>query len=575
MAASPVKNSEKEIQKARDAMKGGGPRKGRTAANALVTTFAVIGILIGVNLIANRYFARADLTENHIYKLSSVSREMVKKLPDRMNVKAFISGDLQPPLNQYGRYVRDLLDEYAAASGGKFVWEAIDPLEGKDADEKAKKKEDLNKYKIQKITLERISDSKLEIGSDNYLGIAFVYNGEIESIPQIAGTEGLEYQITGIIKKMVAAKKRKVGFVTSEGELNPQQGLQLLTRLFRDYDTTTVTLDKPVPDDVDALFVAGPKQPFTDKAKYYLDQFLMRGKPVALFVDGMLIEAPRGMQIPGMEQPKIGRANDLNLTDLFEKYGLKLHDDLVLDEQDVQGPVPVNGQVFLANYPTFVGISEKGLAKDIDLTKSLNALVMPFASSLELVGDLKAGNGTVKATPIATTTRKSWRNSGFFVFNPTVKMQRPASDADKGPFVLGYALQGKFKSAFAGPPGSDPNVSTPENEKHKAQSPDDTRLLVMASSAMVDDHQLPLQYAPIYQNNLLFAINALDWLIHDDSLIALRAKGMGSRPLTVNAGEGKVRFWVYFNVVGLPLLLVAFGLLLWRVRTSRRSAAAV
>ena len=36
-------------------------------------------------------------------------------------------------------------------------------------------------------------------------------------------------------------------------------------------------------------------------------------------------------QMPGMDQPKIGRGNDTNLHELFEKYGLKLRDDLVLE----------------------------------------------------------------------------------------------------------------------------------------------------------------------------------------------------------------------------------------------------
>src|SRR5206468_8672398 len=98
------------------------------------------------------------------------SRQSVADLPDRITVKAYISSGLQPPLNQYGRYVRDLLDEYASASKGKVQWEVIDPLDG-TTDEKAQKKEELTKYHVQKITLERISEAKLEIGSDNYLGI--------------------------------------------------------------------------------------------------------------------------------------------------------------------------------------------------------------------------------------------------------------------------------------------------------------------------------------------------------------------------------------------------------------------
>src|SRR5437867_4263272 len=106
-----------------------------------------------------------------------------------MNVKLFVSGDVQPPLTQWGRYLRDLLDEYATASGGKLAWEAIDPTEGKDTEDKQKKREEINKYKIKPLTLERLSDTKLEIGSDNFLGVAFVYGDQIDSIPQVAGTE--------------------------------------------------------------------------------------------------------------------------------------------------------------------------------------------------------------------------------------------------------------------------------------------------------------------------------------------------------------------------------------------------
>jgi gliding-associated putative ABC transporter substrate-binding component GldG len=571
MAGSALQQNEQANTEAASSQSG--PQKAKTAANAIVTAAAVIGVLVGINLIGARHFARADLTEDHIYKLFGASRDIVKNLPDRLNVKAFISGDLQPPLNQYGRYVRDLLDEYAAASGGKLVWEAIDPLEGKDNDEKQKKREDLQKYKIQKITLERVSDTKLEIGSDNYLGIAFSYGDKVESIPQVVGTEGLEYQITGMIKKQVAQKKKKVGFVTSEGELSPQQGLQYFSRVVQDYETASVQLDKPVAEDIDVLVIAGPKQPFNEKAKYALDQFLMKGKPVAVFLDGMILETPRGMNMPGMEQPRIGRANEANINDQLQKYGVKVRDDLVFDEQDYVGPVPVQGQMFLANYPTFVAIGDKQFTKDFQLTKDINALVMPFASSLELVGDVKDGKGAVKATAVARTTLNSWRNSGFYVFNPTVKLKRAETDADKGPFVLGYALEGKFSSAFpGGAPGSQEGTSNPESAAALKESPEGARLLVMGSSGMLDDHQLPIQQAPVYRSNLLFAMNAVDWLIHDDSLIQLRAKGMASRPLTV-AYDGKVKFWVYMNVLGIPLLLIAFGLVLWRVRTARRLAA--
>src|SRR4051812_27202900 len=125
-----------------------GPHKAKSAANSLLTSLAVIVSLIGINFIATRVFGRVDLTEDHVYKLSNVSIETVRSLPDRMNVKAFISGTLPAQMMPTANYVRDLLEEYKVASKGKLDWEAIDPTEGKDQEEKNKKKEELTKYKI-------------------------------------------------------------------------------------------------------------------------------------------------------------------------------------------------------------------------------------------------------------------------------------------------------------------------------------------------------------------------------------------------------------------------------------------
>src|SRR6187551_3353549 len=96
------------------------PSKVKTGANAIVFTILVIGAVVAVNLIAARFPRRIDLTQDHVYTLSPASKDLVAKLPDVLTVKAFISGDLQPPFTQTAQYVRDLLDEYAHASKGKL-----------------------------------------------------------------------------------------------------------------------------------------------------------------------------------------------------------------------------------------------------------------------------------------------------------------------------------------------------------------------------------------------------------------------------------------------------------------------
>jgi hypothetical protein len=57
--------------------------------------------------------------------------------------------------------------------------------------------------------------------------------------------------------------------------------------------------------------------------------------------------------------------------------------------------------------------------------------------------------------------------------------------------------------------------------------------------------------------------------MHDESLITLRAKGMSARPLSLQY-DAKVAFWRLFDIVGIPLLLILVGLVMWRVRLSRR-----
>jgi gliding-associated putative ABC transporter substrate-binding component GldG len=551
------------------------PAKAKTAANALVTTAAIIGAILCLNVVGGRVFHRIDLTEDKLYTLSATSRQTVANLPDKMKVRAYISSNLQPQLAQIGRYVRDLLDEYAAASNGKLSWEVIDPLEGSD-EERNQKKEELRKNKIEPITLQSVSEAKLEISGDNYLGLAFIYGDkEPESLPKVIQTESLEFNITSIIKKLTSQKRRKIAMASSEGELTTTQGMQLIGREMGDYDISAISLDQPVADDVDVLVLAGPKKPFSDKAKYNIDQFLMKGKAVALFLDGMVIETPQNMQfnLGGAEQPRMGRANDTNLGDLLEKYGVKVQSDIIMDEQNVPGPVPVGNQIMAANHPVFVAVAEKsgGFPSKSPVTDNMKVLVLPFPSSVELVGDLKDKKAAgVTATPIAQSTGggRSWRQSGFFLFNPQA---RPQKSNELGPFTFGYAIEGKIKSAFpAGPPGSDPNVSAPDAAKSLKEAAAPARFLIMGDSDFLNDQFMQTaRFVPHYQFNLLFFVNAIDWLARDDSLVSLRIKGVSARPLEVTM-DGETRAAMYFDVLGVPILLGAFGIVLWRVRTARR-----
>ena len=553
--------------------------KGKTGANAIGFVVLTIAALGAANFVGTRFFKRLDMTSEKVYTLSQGSKDLVKNLPDRLNVKLFMSEDLKPPFKQHAQFVRDLLSEYETYSEGKLKLEVIKIGEGD-----SKKEEEAQKYKVQKSNRGVVSANKFEIGS-TFLGVGFDYHGEIESIPIIENDAGLEFEISGLIKQMTV-KKRKIAFASSEGELTPGgghgSGLQILSEQLKKtgYETTTAELKAAIPPDVDALLIVGAKQPFTDRAKYVVDQFLMRGKSVGVFVDGQVLQTPRGMMMPGMDMPQIAQNNEANLDDLLSAYGVKIKQDIVLDMQNYIGPVQVGGQMLGVNHPVFLVAGP--LPQVHQINTGLKAAIFPYASSLELVGEAKEGKGNVTFTKLAETSKESWRPQGPFVFMPTQRARDMTIGTDKGPFPLAYAASGKFKSAFAGKQavkedGSkvDGNVSQPGVDPMVSESPATARLVVIADSEFISDQYVNLGLRSglqLYVANLAYALNIVDWLAQDEALAQVRNKGMQSRPLD-QVKEGTVTLIKAGNIIGLPLLLLLIGLIRWRIRSSARTTA--
>ena len=340
----------------------------RRGTNAILYTALTIGIVVFVNLIASRFFGRIDLTDDRIYTLSDASKKLVASLPDRMTIKAFISAELppHPQIKAIERYLRDMLDEYAAHSKGKLVWEALDP----DSDEKIK--EEAHRLKVVPRNLAVFQQTKSQV-AQAYLGIAFQHGGKLEAIPFVGSIDDLEYNISSTIRRLTRDKKT-VGFTTGHGEPSMHQGLAAARERLQDYDVTSVDLaegKKPIPNEVDMLVVVGPEKPFAPRAKYEIDQFLMKGKAIAMFLDGMVLQTPRG-QFGNQAPPRIAQANNLGLGPMLEHWGVKLHQDLVMDRQNQRVRLPAGqGQVVITNYPAFPIVTN--LDRHNAITRNLKA----------------------------------------------------------------------------------------------------------------------------------------------------------------------------------------------------------
>ena len=385
------------------------------------------------------------------------------------------------------------------------------------------------------------------------------------------GAEGLEYQLSSLMKRMTQ-RKRKLALTTGHGELDLNQGFQTLQHVVsQEFETTTVNPSQAaIADDVDALLVGGPKQAFDEKGRKEIDAFLMKGKGVIFLVDGMAMSSPRGAnpEMPGGGGgPKIGQANETGLGDLLKAYGFAVGQDFILDRQNAPGPVEIQGRRMLANAPMFVGVEMPKVSdKDFSLLTGINAIVFPYASSVELVGPLQSGKPAQgRLWKLGQSSRGSWNATGFFFFTPGAPIE---PSKDKGPFALGYAFEGPLKSAFP-PAAAAPGMSLPPGAT-PGESKKRVRLIVMGDSDFASDEYFPMsRFLPIYGNGAQFLLNALGWTLEDEALTPVRAKTVTARPIQIDADQ-KVLALKVFNILGVPLAFCAFGFVRWRVRRSRR-----
>ena len=543
-------------------------KKRAYASSALLYALFVVGAIVLINLISTRFFGRIDLTETKVYTLSQASRDLVKKLPDFLTVKALISSDLPPEMKTLSRYVRDLVDEYRTSSNGKFRWEALDPGADKNLEQEA------SRCKIDKIQIQVLRGTKFEMGS-YYLGLCLLYGDKMESIPQIGRAEGLEFEISSLIKKLTV-KKKKIAFTTGHGESDTNQGFRALKQVLeQEYDLTTVNPSTTeIPADVDALVIGGPKQALDEKGQREIDRFLMTGRGAVVLDDGMAVSSPSQQQFTqaGMGQIKMVQINQTGLDKLLDTYGFKVGQDVIADnEAAMPGLVEMGGgRRGLTQLPIWVGV-QIPKSQTISILDGIRGLVFPLASTVDLVGPLAGGNlpAGVKLWKLASSSPSSWKHASFFLLNQATKLEE---SKDRGPFSFGYAYQGPLKSAFV--KGPEAGVSTAEKQP-PSESQKPVRLVVIGDSDFANDDYVQLSRAfPFYEAGAFMLHNAIGWTVEDEALIPLRSKSMGNRPLGV-VSEAKASTLKWVNILGLPVLFCAYGVVRWRLRRMARSSQTI
>jgi ABC-type uncharacterized transport system involved in gliding motility auxiliary subunit len=558
-------------------------RKNRLASESIGFLAVVGAILVVLNVVAGSFgLGRFDLTHNDTYSLSEGSRRLARSLDDQMVIKAYFSDNLPPPFNSTERYVRDLLAEYEAASNGNIAVRFVHP----STDEEREAAEQDGVHLVGQRVYANDSVSVVE----GYRGLAIDYLGESKAIPVIAGTGGLEYQITMLMKQMVG-EKVKVGIVGGHEGPSLDEELAALKRVMPNYELVDVNLGAAIPEDVKALLVIAPETAIPEAELRKLDAFVMGGGSLGIFGGGVKLD---------QSGPTLSAAPvDSGLNRLLERWGVTINGDVVGDARcqviGVRGPLGVMPRP----YPPLAIAQFTDEQAENPATYHLTEARMPFASTLTL-GELPEG---VSRTVLATSSEQSWRMTGDRI--DLDQNQRWQVSGEIGPFPLMVSLEGKLPSAFAAASGQSSGEGA---QAGPSQAEKDVRVLVLGSGA-APIIQLP-QGQEVSDEELAGALalplNAIDWLANDDDLIAVRAKTVDEPSLDIpqavqqamdeeseavenrdvegvmaareqastalDAWEAKKDGYRWANMLGIPVFFAGFGLIRWRLRQRKKAA---
>ncbi len=508
------------------------------ARDSYFITILIVAIILMTNFIAARHFVRVDLTKNQFYALSDASKTIMRNLEDIVTVKVFFSEKLPPNLFAVRQYVGDILGELQSYSKGNLRVDFLNP-------EDPKVRQEAQELGIPEVQMNVVEKDKLEV-KNGFLGVAVIYGDRAETLPVVQNILNVEYDLVSAIKKATAQEARRIAFLTGHDEpaLTQRAGVGQMRDTYalfkqaldRNYDVGTVNLQEGgMLSGYDSLLVAGSTTAFTDEEKYAIDQFLLSGKNVLLFLDAIDVK-------PDLTAETL----DLGLKDLLAHYGAGLEKQFVLDQSNGRASFNQGFMNFIVQYPFWVKAIHPNFDPENPMVAAMDFVVFPWASPLNVFE-----RDGVTATTLISTTENAWVQPAPFNLDPNAV--RLSSEQYQYP--LAVLLEGDFESFYSGE-----EEWVGESDAHLEASAETGRLLMVGNSRFFNDH-----FVNLFGQNMLFALNAVDFLTLDDSLIEIRSKASFDFPLKDLSADDRqlvklVGIWL------MPAAVVLFGILRFYLR---------
>jgi gliding-associated putative ABC transporter substrate-binding component GldG len=536
---------------------------------------AIIGALFLLNFVAQRFFFRLDLTEEKRYTMSPATKQLLSNLKQPVTVTVYLTGDFPPAFRRLEQAVRETLTEMQVYGGSNLNFIFIDPSAAGTEAGRNQFYQTLFKKGLKPTNLGANENGK-RVEKIIFPWAVVQAGGQSRNVLLLRGSqvaapeerlnqsvEGLEYELASTIRQVAppGGARRRLGIVTGHGELPNEQMADILTAWSQNYDVFRVDLNqvKDLRGNLDAVVVAKPQQPYSEVEKFRLDQFVTHGGRALFFVDALRVD----LDSVSRNGAALATPYNLNLDDLFFRYGVRLNQNLLLDLNCGQIPL-VTGMT--GNKPKIEPLPWQlypliNRFSNNPITRNLDAVYLKFAGNIDTV---KAVG--VRKTQLMSTSRYTRVLPAPVPINFNDARLEPNPKLYQNSYQsVGYLLEGRFRSLFAN--RVEPGTMKYQPDQNSNAQP--SKILVISDGDFLRNDVDPKSGRPLrlgydrlssteFANRELI-LNATDYLLDETGLIAVRGKQITLRPLDKVQLADHRQPWQLLNI-GAPLALLAlFG----------------
>ncbi len=532
--------------------------------------------LVVINIVGHFFFTRFDLTQDKRYTLSATSLKLIKEIKEPLQIEVFLKGNFPGEFKKLQSETQQLLEEFKAYNSN-ITFQFINPLENETERDTVMASFLANGMLPVNVT---INDKGKQTQEVLFPWARATYEGRTVKVPLLKNNMGastaekvvssvqhLEYAFAHAIHTISKPKQKKIAVIKGNGELHDLLMADFIKQVRENYFIAPFPLDsiklnptaalKFLQKNYDLAIIAKPTQAFSDEEKLVLDQFVMNGGKTLWLVDQVNIDMDSLYNPSGSS---LAYPFDLNLNDLFFKYGIRLNPTLVKDV--LASPIALatgekGSATQYTQYPWFYSPLIYPDSKH-PIVSNVDGIKFQFTNGIEVLkNDLKK-TILLRSSPYSKTV-----GTPIHVRLDMVN-ERPEQTefAGKGSIPVAVLVEGEFHSVYE-------NRVLPFADKTFQKIGIKNKMIVVSDGDVIRN-QLDKDYQPLelgydkWTNKLYgnkeFMLNCVNYLLDDTGLINIRSKTVALPLLDQEK--------VYANytasqviTIGLPLLLLAaFGL---------------